>query len=237
MDIHCHVLPGLDDGSKNMEETLEMLRAAADAGITDIIVTPHFKGGRHNANPSDIYESINEVWEEADRQGIYINLYPGNEIFYFNDMEEALENDWVCTMNSSQYILLEFSPLDSFRTIRNAMDQVLGMEYRPILAHVERYNCMLEDWRNVESLRSMGVEIQVNASGVAGRAGRKVKKFVRLLLDRQLVDYIATDAHGSRSGITDLKRCLKQLCKRCDPSYLEYILCGNALKMIVPQEM
>lgn len=232
MDVHCHVLPGLDDGSKSMEETLEMLRAAVDAGVTDIIATPHFKGGRHNARPVDIYESINEVWEEAERQGIYVNLYPGNEIFYFSDMEEALENDWVCTMNGSQYVLIEFSPLDSYRDIRNAMDQVMGMEYLPILAHVERYGCMMEDWKNVESLRSMGVEIQVNASSITGRAGRKVKRFVQFLLDRQMVDYIGTDAHGSKSGRIDLKRCLKQLCKRYDPSYLEYILCGNALKML-----
>ena len=81
VDVHCHVLPGLDDGSKSMEETLEMLRAAVRAGVTDIIATPHFKGGRHNASPATIRKSISKVREEADRQGIYVNLYPGNEIF------------------------------------------------------------------------------------------------------------------------------------------------------------
>lgn len=237
VDIHCHVLPALDDGSKSMKETLEMLQIAADAGITDIIATPHFKAGRHNASPATIWKRIQEVHREAQQRGIYVNLYPGNEVFYFSDLEEAMWEDRICTMNHSQYVLVEFSPADTYRSIRNALDNVMGMDLLPIVAHVERYGCMLEDWTNVESIRSMGAEIQVNASSITGQVGHKIKKFTGLLLDRQLVDYVGTDAHGSRSRTSDIRKCLKQLYKKYEVSYIDKILCGNALKLLLPQEM
>lgn len=168
VDIHCHVLPALDDGSQSMKETIEMLRIAADSGITDIIATPHFKAGRHNAGPDTICRRVEEVQEMAEQYGIYISLYPGNEIAYFSDFEEAMEANRICTMNHSEYVLIEFLPTESFRTIRNALDHVMGIGYLPIIAHVERYGCMLEDWKNVEYIRSMGTEIQINASSVIG---------------------------------------------------------------------
>lgn len=237
VDIHCHVLPALDDGSQNMKETIEMLRIAAASGITDIIATPHYKAGRHNAGPDTIHRRIEEVQEMAEQCGIYISLYPGNEIAYFSDIEEALEADRICTMNHSEYVLIEFLPTESFRTVRNALDHVMGIGYLPIIAHVERYGCMLEDWKNVEYIRSMGAEIQINASSVTGQLGNKVKRFVCQLLDRKLVDYIGTDAHSSRSRTPDMQKCCKQLCKKYDLSYVDNILWGNAMKLLFPEEV
>lgn len=237
VDIHCHILPALDDGSQSMRETIEMLRIAADSGITDIVATPHFKAGRHNASPNTIRRRIQEVQQMAGQCGIDISLYPGNEIFYFSDIEEAIEEKRICTMNDSEYVLIEFLPSESFRTIRNAMDHVMGLGYLPILAHVERYGCILEDWKNAEYIRSMGVEIQVNASSVTGKLGLKVRKFVCQLLDRELVDYIGTDAHSSKSRTPDVQKCCRELCKRYDSSYVDKILRGNAMKLIAPHEM
>ena len=237
VDIHCHILPTLDDGSGSMEETLEMLQIAVDAGITDIIATPHFKAGRHNASTATIRKRLIEVHRAAEQNGIYVNLYPGNEIFFFSELEEAIEEGRICTMNQSQYVLIEFSPTDSYRHIRNALEHVMSLELFPIIAHVERYGCMLEDWTNVESIRAMGTEIQINAPSIAGEVGPKVKKFTGRLLDKHLVDYIGTDAHDSKSRTPDIQKCLKQLLKRYEFSYVEKILCGNAMKLLSPQEL
>lgn len=237
VDIHCHILPELDDGSQSMRETIEMLRIAANSGITDIIATPHFKAGRRNASPATIRKRIREVQAMAEQCGISINLYPGNEILYFSDFEEVIEEERFCTMNDSQYVLIEFMPSEYFRTIRNALDHVMGLGYLPIIAHVERYGCMLEDWKSVECIRSMGVEIQINAASVTGRTGHKIKKFVSQLLDRELVDYIGTDAHGSKARTPDMQKCYKQLCKKYDLSYVDKILRGNAMKLLFPQEV
>ena len=236
VDIHSHILPALDDGSRDLQETLAMLPTAEQAGITDIIATPHYKAGRHNAGPDTIRRRLEEVQEAARREGISVRLYAGNEIHYFSDLEEALEEGKVCTMNHSRYVLIEFSPSDPFRTIRNAMDMVMGIGFWPILAHAERYGCMLEDWRNAEYLKSMGAEIQINASSVAGQTGRQAKKLVRLLLDQRLVDYISTDAHDSRKRTPDIQKCRKILYRKYDVSYVNEILCDNAQKLLYPQE-
>lgn len=237
VDIHCHILPGLDDGAGSMEESMEMLRIAEKAGITDIIATPHFKAGRRNPGPETIRERIRQVHREAAERGICVNLYPGSEVLFSSGLEEALEEGKICTLNNSPYLLVEFSPGDSYRSIRNALDEVLGMELVPVIAHVERYGCMLEDWKNAESLRTMGARIQVNASSVTGKAGIRARKLAGTLLARQLVDYIGTDAHGSISRTPDMGKCIKQLDRKCEDSYIEKIVCGNAMKLLEPQEL
>ena len=237
VDIHCHILPELDDGSGSMEESMEMLRIAVRSGITDIIATPHFKAGRRNPSPDTIHRRLRELQREAERQDIFINLYPGHEVLFFSGLEEALESGKICTLNDSPYILIEFSPADSYRLIRNALDEVLGMELVPVIAHVERYGCLLDDWKNVESLRTMGAQIQINASGVTGRAGIKARKLTGILLERQLVDYIGTDAHGSRSRTPDIRKLLKLLDRKYEDPYIEKILCGNAMKLLEPREL
>lgn len=232
VDIHSHTLPGMDDGSKSMEETMEMLRIASDNEITDMIVTPHFKKGRKNAPPAVILERVRKVEQEARRQGIPISLYPGNEIYYYSDVEDILEAGQICTLNHSEYVLVEFAPSESFVYIRNALDSLNGMGYSPILAHVERYECMLKDWQNVEQLRALNVEIQVNASSVTGKVGYKVKKFVHRLLGNQLVDYISTDAHDSEKRTPDVQKCLEYLHKKYDSAYVDAITYGNAQKIL-----
>ena len=237
VDIHCHILPGLDDGSGSMEESMEMLRIAEKAGITDIIATPHYRGGRHDPSPETIRERIRQVHREAVERKIYVNLYPGNEVRFFSGLEDIPLAEKICTLNGSPYILIEFSPSDPYRFIRNALDEVLGMELVPVIAHVERYSCMLDDWKNVESLRTMGAQIQVNASSVIGRAGIKARKLTGILLARQLVDYIGTDAHGSKSRTPDIRKLLKLLDRKYEDPYIEKILCGNAMKLLEPQEL
>ena len=139
IDIHCHVLPGVDDGSSNMDETVEMLKIAASQGISDMIVTPHYKQGRVGTPKEVIDRMITEVEKYAALSGISIKLHPGTEIFYNSSLEEKLESGWLATMNGTEHVLVEFSPSDNFQYIRNAIDDLMGLGYRPILAHVERY--------------------------------------------------------------------------------------------------
>ena len=233
IDMHCHVLPGLDDGSRDMEESLRMLRIARDEGITDMIVTPHYKSGHHNASPERILKSIDEVTEAAQAEGIDIALYPGNEVYYFQELEEKLDDQKLWTMNGTDRVLVEFSPIEPFSTIRNAMDDVLGMGLQPILAHIERYECMVSQPENAALLKDMGVEIQVNAGDVTGDLGGKIKKYLRGLLEQQLVDYVGTDAHrGEGMRSPRVQECCHYLYKNFGAEYAERITCSNALAML-----
>ena len=233
VDIHCHLLPGVDDGSSDMEETLKMLHVAAENGISDMIFTPHYKQGRVGTPRGNIGELLDDVRREAKSEGIDIRLYPGTEIYYNSSLEEKLESGWLSTMNDTDYVLVEFSPMETFPYIKNAMDDLFSLGYRPIMAHVERYRCMLGSVENVRTLHKTGVQIQVNAGSVAGEFGFGVKHFVKKLLKEQLIDYIGTDAHSIDGRRPELVKCVEVVKKICDSSYAEQILGGNAREYLL----
>uniref|UniRef100_UPI004055F1E7 CpsB/CapC family capsule biosynthesis tyrosine phosphatase n=1 Tax=Acetatifactor sp. TaxID=1872090 RepID=UPI004055F1E7 len=233
IDIHSHILPCMDDGAKNRNDTLEMLQTAYQEGISHIIATPHYKSGRFPANAMKLQETLSEVQQLAREHGIPVSLYAGNEIYYHSEIEELFDKKDLCTLNNSQYVLIEFSPFERYIYIRNAIEDVLGMGYIPILAHVERYECMCKNIKNVEELKSIGCEIQVNAGSVTGDNGWKIKKMVQKLLKRELIDYIGTDAHNTMSRKPAMKKCAAYLYKKCEETYADAILFGNANKNLI----
>lgn len=228
VDVHSHILPHLDDGSKNMDETLRMLEIAADEGISAIIATPHYKSGRYPADPDRILHTLHQVQQVADAHGIPITLYPGNEIYYNSELEEKFETGRLCTLNDSEYVLVEFSPFEQYTYIRNAMEDIMGLGYIPVLAHVERYQCICKDASLVEELRAMGCQIQVNASSVAGENGFATTRFVHKILKKHLVDYIGTDAHNTEKRRPAMEKCANYLYKKLDADYADELLFLNA---------
>lgn len=234
IDIHCHVLPGLDDGATDMAETLAMLRIAADEGISDMIVTPHYRAGRFTASPEKIMETLCQVQEAADAQDIPVRLSPGNEIYWFEDMLPLLKKGGLCTLGDSSCVLIEFSPSVLFQTIHNAMDRVMGEGCQPILAHAERYQCLLKDKENVFFLHDMGAGIQVNASTVTGKNGAEAKRFAHRLLKENAVDHIGTDAHGAKHRTPEIARCREIITKKYGDAFAYQIMRGNAEEWIRP---
>lgn len=227
IDIHTHILPGIDDGSQSMDESIQMLRIAEREGITDMIATPHYKGGRHNASPQTVQRLFGELMGHAKELGIHVSIHLGNEILYFSEVEEALDEGQVFTMNGSDFVLVEFLPGDRYGYIRNALDHVQSMGYTPVLAHAERYACMLNK-DAIRQIRDMGVRIQVNAASVEGALGWKVKHFTHEILRRHLVDYIGTDAHSCIKRAPELWKCAKTLYKKFGSEYAGSVLFYNA---------
>lgn len=223
IDIHSHILPGVDDGAQDLAEALEMLRIAQGEGITDIILTPHYRSGRFKTDGRQMQKLLEELRRKAEAQKIAVRLYPGSEIYYHSELEEKLSTGEVSTMNGTEYLLVEFSPMDSYLYLRNAMEELLGMGYRPILAHAERYQCICSGTEYVKDLKKMGCDIQVNASSVIGEGGFRCKRFVHKILKEQLVDYIGTDAHGISGRKPEMKRCAEVLYKKCDRLSLIHI--------------
>jgi protein-tyrosine phosphatase len=226
--MHCHILPGLDDGPGSMEESMQMLSIAEAEGITHIVATPHYRPGRPHAGPQAIRSCLAQVKETASERGIGTALYAGNEVLFHSGMEEALDGGRILTMNGSPFVLVEFLPGDRFLYIRNALDGIMAMGYRPVLAHAERYGCMLADRKNAAELKSMGVRIQVNAGSVTGESGRKAGLFTARILKEGLADYIATDAHKSSGRTPAIRRCRELLHKKHGGDYAAALLYGNA---------
>lgn len=232
VDMHIHILPGIDDGSQNLETSIQMLRIAAKSGITDMIVTPHYKNGRHNASPATIELLIDKVTAAMRREGLDIGLYPGNEVFYYDGAAEDVAAGRINSLNGTDRVLVEFLPGERYIYIRNAVDAIIGVGYVPIIAHVERYECVIERPELVHELRVLGAEIQINSGSVAGNLGSKIKHFVMELLQDEDVDYIGTDAHDDKKRVPDMKKCAATLRKICDEEYIKMITCDNALSII-----
>ena len=231
-DMHCHILPGVDDGARDMEQSMRMIRTAYESGIRDFILTPHYKEGRHNASVSTICGRMEEVRREAAQRGMEVSLYAGNEILYFGEIAERLEEGRALTLAGSRYVLVEFFPAHPFSYIRNALDELGGMGYEPILAHAERYECMLKNWENVRELKDLNVGIQINAASITGALGFGVKRFAHRLLKEGLADYVGTDAHDDGRRSPDVRKCLSQLYRRYDPAYADAVCFGNAMKIV-----
>lgn len=231
VDIHCHILPGLDDGAKNMEETLAMLRIAAKEGITDIIATPHFKPEGYHAEPEAVLQGVMQVQEAAAIAHIPIRIYPGNEIFYFNGVEKLLEEGHVCTLGGSRAVLLEFYPYMPFSYLRTALDSVMNAGFLPVLAHAERYGCLMGRLENIRYLKARGVLIQVNAECIPGK-GLAQKRFIRRLLKESLVDFIGTDAHDTRFRAPLIAKCTDMLIRKYGQDLAGLLLAENAQEIL-----
>lgn len=232
MDIHSHLLPGIDDGARDFETSMEMFRIAGKNGIGAMILTPHYKPVHHNASPATIRRLISEMEEKLAEEKIDIRLYPGNEIYYHSEaVAQALEGG-LCTLAGSSYVLVEFNPMDEFEYIRNGLYQFLSEGFRPVLAHVERYRCMTSKTDRTEELTGMGAYIQVNAGSIMGHYGLQTKGFARGLLKKDLVHFVATDAHDAKNRAPELEECARFLTKRFGEDYTRELLYENPMKIV-----
>lgn len=228
VDIHSHILPGMDDGAGSLEESLKMLRIARAEGIADIIATPHYKSGRYRADSREISRAVEMLQKAAATEGIAVRIHPGTEIYYHSELEDKLTSGALHTLNHTDFLLTEFSPFDDYSYVRNGTEAILGMGYIPVLAHVERYQCLLQDAERVQELKDRGCYIQVNASSIAGEYGFAAKRFTRKLLKKQLIDFVGTDAHNTDKRRPAMKKCADILYRKCSREYADAVLFENA---------
>ena len=227
-DVHCHILPGLDDGAKDVNEALKMIEIAKQSGITNIIFTPHYKIGRCEPSKDKITGAMNKLKEKISDKDM--NFYVGTELMFSEDCVELLENDKLFSMNDSKCILVEFRPADSIRYIKESLYKIVCTGYTPVLAHIERYDNLIEAYDDIEEIIEMGAYIQVNADSVTGKYGSKIKKFIKMLMKYDMLHFIGTDAHGADKRTPDIAKCAKYIEKKFGKEYRDELLIGNPKK-------
>lgn len=232
VDMHCHILPEIDDGAKNEGEAYQMLRMAYDEGIRVIVATPHHHERRGMCTPGQYKRALSKVRKMAKDIDEKFYVMPGMEIYFSQDVLNKLEHKKVQTMGVSDYVLIEFSPNDEFRYIQQALQQVQMKGFHPIIAHIERYECFHDHVDDVEYLIEMGAYVQVNAGSIVGTSGRTTKRFVKELLERQLVHFVGTDAHSSGSRSPMIKKSADFVEKRFGEEYAREIFRTNGLKVL-----
>ena len=232
IDIHCHIMPGVDDGSPDTATSLEMLRIAEKNGITHMILTPHHKPMHHNVSPEHNVLYRKKLLENAKAAGIKVKLFSGNEIYYSDETMEELLRGEICSLAGSDYVLVEFHPSNPYKAIQNAAYRVQGAGYIPIIAHVERYVDIVQHPGRVGDLIEMGCYIQVNASSIMGRYGLGISHFTKKLLKQEQVHFVASDAHDAADRAPKLLECRKFVEKKYGEDYANHLFCINPANVI-----
>lgn len=231
-DIHCHILPALDDGAADFTETEKMLQTASEEGIRRIIATPHNYATRKSASVESIKECVNWLNIYAEECGIPISLYNGNEIYYRSGIVDLLEKGEILTLANSRYVLVEFDPGVDYSYLRDGLGELLRFGYYPILAHAERYDCLFQKKDRLKELKNSGIYIQVNASSFLQGFMSEIKKRIKILLKDDWIDFVGTDAHSNRSRAPKMKQCTEYMNKKLGKEKTGRILYDNPQAII-----
>jgi protein-tyrosine phosphatase len=231
-DIHSHILPGIDDGPENMDETLRMLSIAYEEGIRIMLATPHYYAGDKYKSQKiilDLYDRVNEAIIKA---GINVIIILGSEIFFSMDIIDALNRGDVLTIDNTRYILIEFPLNISFHELWKGINHCIFAGYIPVLAHVERYVCLQKEPGFVEKLIRLGAYTQVNLSSICNRAFDPKVSLCHKLLKKDWVHFLGTDAHGAYRRTPCAKEAVELLRKKFGAKRVNQLFWENPMTML-----
>lgn len=225
VDLHCHILPGVDDGSDSFDTSCRMAARAADCGVRRIVATPHCntRNALKNYRGPLLTDAFSALQRELDRWNIPIRILPGAEVLVRGDFETLLEQGRFPTLNNSRYLLMEYYFDESSRTMERSLRAVQNAGLVPVVAHPERYYAVQQSPHLAELWIKSGCLLQVNKDSVLGLLGEGAYNTAALLLRRGLVFALASDAHHFRYRSTDLSRLIDELEHRfpeADPDLL-----------------
>ena len=212
IDMHSHIINGIDDGSKSIEMTINMLKKAEQSGTTDIIATPHFMRGRFEVEYNEVLKKVEELKGISRENNIDINIYAGQEVYYSRNLLEYYNDKIIGTINNSKYMLIELPMLEF--NIEEVINTIYELQIRgitPIIAHPERYKPFIKKPSMINALIKEGMLFQLNAGSIAGDFGKDVKKIATKYLEHNIYSVIGSDAHRDGGRDTDMRETLNIL--------------------------
>lgn len=192
IDIHTHILPGVDDGSRDWTESRAMLKSAYNQGIRHLIATPHFS---QHQQVEQLESLARQLRAEAKNISPELEVSLGQEVLYFEDLVSFLADGKVLTLAGSRCVLVEFYPQDSFARIMRAINQLQRSSYVPMIAHIERYQCLYEKGK-IEELKQTGAYLQMNYGSLIGGLLDKRVRWCRRQVRRGYIDFFGSDMHN-----------------------------------------
>lgn len=206
IDIHSHILPKLDDGAKDLDTTIEMLKIAAMEGTKKIIATPHYYRGYYENHYNDIVAEVNNLNKIAMENKIDIEILPGQEVFLDKHILGDHKSEKIKGLNDTKYLLVEL-PFDKLPDY--AMDTIYElrlMGLTPILAHPERYKYIIDKISNINQFAKEGCLFQINTGSITGVFGKSVEKTAESLLKNGMGNFVASDCHTTNKRCPGLKK-------------------------------
>lgn len=212
IDLHCHLLPGIDDGPETMEESLALAQSAVDQGITHVLCTPHHNNGRYENPKASIIAAVAELQIALDETQIPLTVLEGQEVRMTGELIEDLnEDNLLFTDLNDTYLLIEFPSADVPAFSETLLFELRGMGKIPVIVHPERNRFFMEDPDRLIPFLEMGCLAQLTAPSIVGIFGKKIQKIAHEMVERNLVQMVASDAHGVNKRPFSLREAYEEI--------------------------
>lgn len=231
IDIHCHILPGIDDGPADIKESREMARVALNDGISHIFATPHFINGLYKHSGRDIITLVDNLKGSISDS---IEIFYGSDAGITLDLPKRIENGDVLTLNGSQYLLIELPAYTVPPNVDNLIFNLKKKGIQPIITHPERNMGLINNLCLMGRLKEDGAMYQLTAMSITGGFGREAKMSCLRMIKAGLVDFIASDAHDSIKRPPILSKAYKEVEKEFDKDTADRLFIHNPEKIVYP---
>ena len=201
IDLHCHMLPGIDDGAFDLKESLQMARLAVADGIQEVACTPHIYPGLYDNTAADIYAAVDRLRPALQDAGIPLSLTIGADTHMAPDMLERIRQGTIPTLHGTRYFLLEPPHHIAPKGFEEFVFNVLTAGYVPIITHPERLGWIKGHYRQFIQVARQGAWLQITASSYTGHFGKQARYWAERFLDDGVVHILATDAHGVKRRV------------------------------------
>jgi protein-tyrosine phosphatase len=233
IDIHCHILPNVDDGSSSMEESMEMARMALYSGITAVVATPHFLGEPESLEQLPLIDrAYRELKKSLMIWDIPLRLHKGAEILCTKKTSILAAERKLPTLSNTRYVLTEFYFDETFEFIDDCLAEISYHGYRPVIAHPERYAAIQQDPLRARHWVNHNFVLQLNKGSVLGAFGSHAQQCANDLLELGLVHLFASDAHGCITRTPQMTPLLEWAEEYCDPVYTRILLEENPQRIL-----
>lgn len=236
IDLHCHIMPGIDDGAKDLHTSLAILNKARLAGITDVVLTPHFiKDSIYNFANTPKSQILDILRIAVKNAGIKINLHLGNEVFLDPKLVELLKSGQVATLAGSKYVLIELPVRAEDAHAKDILFSVINNGYTPVIAHPERYLYFQNDPGKIQEYIDLGCLMQGDYQSLHGRYGKHAKSALKTYLKRGQIHFLASDIHKSTTdyNLAETRRKLLKILR--SEEKVATLLEGNPHRVLLNQ--
>lgn len=239
VDIHSHIIPGIDDGSPDIDESIEMAMMAADSGVKYLVATPHcnIPGLFDNYLNDRLVESFLGLKRVVSEANVPLQILSGMEVFATPELPELFKKKKILTLNGTRYFLVEFAFDEDPGFCDWILNKCRDLGYTPIIAHPERYYSVQDYPEIVFEWRTQGYGIQVNKGSILGRFGRAAKKTVDKLLQHRLVSCVASDAHSSYQRTPHMREIKEYLLDEYGKEYTKLLLKENPKRILTGKSL
>jgi protein-tyrosine phosphatase len=211
IDFHSHILPNIDDGSRSIEETFNLIKEAKEAGFEGIVLTSHYIEDYYETNVPERDLWVDAISENLRNKGIDTDIYLGNEIYMSDNMLQLLKDGKASTINNTCYVLFEMplnsEPMNLYSVIYSLQENKLI----PVLAHPERYSFVQKEPELINDLIEKGVLMQANYGSILGNYGKKAECIVKKLLENDMIHFLGSDVHRQNTIYKQIPEALEKI--------------------------